>query len=120
MQQYFFDKRVIKKFLIKYGIRLLIIFPVLILVNYGLREMLQGWGIILADVFIAFGILLLIELAIAIFKNLKKKKTENVVVIKNANQQKTSDKQNNIKKETIPKIKILKIKMVSKRKNYGK
>lgn len=49
MDRYFFDKRVIKKNLIKYGIIFLIALPILIGINVGVKS-LSFWGGVFIDV----------------------------------------------------------------------
>lgn len=54
---YIFDKRIVKKKLIKFLIELVIIFPILIAVNYILAGLTADWVMILIDVLL--GLLLI-------------------------------------------------------------
>ncbi len=72
MDRYFFDKRVIKKGLIKYGIMFLIALPILIGVNVALKS-LSFW----ACVFIDVAILICVVLAGSWISNAIQKSREN-------------------------------------------
>lgn len=76
--RYFFDKRVMKKLLIKYGIMFLCLFPVLIVVNYFLNQVLDFWVTIIIDV----TLILLVVFVVELILNKIKQKKENEEQIK--------------------------------------
>ena len=57
---YVFDKRVMKKLIIKYGIIMLTLFPILIAINILLSKVFDS-GIIFFDIMLGLGYILLIE-----------------------------------------------------------
>lgn len=79
--RYFFDKRVMKKILIKYGIMFLCLFPVLIIVNYFLNKVLHYWVTIIIDITIVLFVVFSVELIISSIKK-KKELSENDLIIK--------------------------------------
>ena len=73
--RYLFDKRVMKKYLTKYGLMFLGIFVILIFVNGLLPSSIDGSAMIFIDVAAALILLLVIEVVIG---KIKKKKMEKV------------------------------------------
>ena len=104
MDHYFFDKRIMKKIFLKYGLMILALFPILILINSIMG--LESGTMIVVDVAIGLVYILLVEVMlskISKWKESKKdgKKEKNVeeIVIeaetveeKRKNRQKTSKK----------------------------
>ena len=76
--RYFFDKRVMKKILLKYGIMFLCVFPVLVLINYFLNKVVEYWVTIIIDV----TFILLVLFVVQLIENKIKENKENIVVIK--------------------------------------
>lgn len=74
--RYFFDKRVMKKILIKYGLMALGILPVLLIVNYFLNKVLSFGLTVLVDVALILVMVLIIE---TIINAIKKRKEESAV-----------------------------------------
>lgn len=76
--RYFFDKRVVKKTLIKYGCLFAIAFIILIPINAFLLvgNLSQGWGIFIS-VLIALAVVLLGDYIIYLVKNKKNKNPNN-------------------------------------------
>lgn len=74
--RYFFDKRVMKKILIKYGLMALGILPVLLIVNYFLNKVLSFGLTVLVDVALILVMVLIIE---TIINTIKKRKEESAV-----------------------------------------
>ena len=99
MDRYLFDKRVVKKLLLKYGIMLLIALPFVILFNCLFYD-LKFWLSILVD-FVIIGVVVLIgEIILVSIKNKKEKKQvleeeQKRLVLKEKHKQ---EKQNNKKK----------------------
>lgn len=74
--RYFFDKRVMKKILIKYGLMALGILPVLLIVNYFLNKVLSFGLTVLVDVALILVMVFAIE---AVINAIKKRKEESAV-----------------------------------------
>ena len=94
--RYFFDKRVMKKILIKYGLMALGILPVLLIVNYFLNKVLSFGLTVLVDVALILVLVFAIE---AVINAIKKRKEESAVrdddiVIKKAQEIKARRKKN--------------------------
>lgn len=75
-ERYFFDKRVMKRIFIKYGIMALCIFPVLAVTNYFLNKVLDFWVTVVVDITILLFYVFIVEVII----NAIKKRKENVKV----------------------------------------
>lgn len=112
--RYFFDKRVMKKLLIKYGIMFLCLFPVLIVVNYFLNQVLDFWVTIIIDVTLILLVVFVVELILNKIKQKKEneeqikddriiKKAEEIKKrkqnINTASLEKTSNQKQNVKAE---------------------
>lgn len=80
--RYFFDKRVMKKILLKYGIMFLCVFPVLVLINYFLNKVVEYWVTIIIDVTFILLVLFAVQLIENKIKENKENKEEDIVVIK--------------------------------------
>ncbi len=78
--RYFFDKRIIKQKVKKYGLIFLCLFPILILINTLLKPHLTFWLIVLIDASVAFLGLLVVELIINHIKDKKEEKQDFVVI----------------------------------------
>lgn len=80
--KYFFDKRVMKKILIKYGTIFLCLVPVLLVVNHFLNQYLKFWLTVLIDVTIVLLTLWVVQLVINHIKRKKEEKENDFVVVK--------------------------------------
>ena len=88
--RYFFDKRVMKKAFIKYGIIFLIALPILLFANYFLNDYLSFWLVVLIDAVIVLTIILIAQLIINAFvryreEHPKKEKIKKPKTIKTKN-----------------------------------
>lgn len=81
-ERYFFDKRVMKKILIKYGIIFACLFPVLIVLNYFLNQVLNFWITVVIDCVVVLFVLFIIEAIINKIKEAKQARENDFVVIK--------------------------------------
>ncbi|MBQ2863972.1 MAG: hypothetical protein IJE91_00735 [Clostridia bacterium] len=81
-ERYFFDKRVMKKILIKYGSIFLCLVPILLVVNHFLNQHLKFWLTVLIDITIVLLALLVVELVINHIKRKKEEKENDFVVVK--------------------------------------
>ena len=105
MDHYIFDKRVMKKLFLKYGIMLFVLFILLIFVN-TLIGIENSTAVIFIDMAIGLAYILIVEIVLSKIKQKKlekseedkKNKTEEIVIEaevvdkKNGNRQKTSKK----------------------------
>ncbi|MBE5735165.1 MAG: hypothetical protein E7361_01805 [Clostridiales bacterium] len=105
MDHYIFDKRVMKKLFLKYGIMLFVLFILLIFVN-TLIGIENSTAVIFIDMAIGLAYILVVEIVLSKIKQKKlekseedkKNKTEEIVIEaevvdkKNGNRQKTSKK----------------------------
>lgn len=85
--RYIFDKRVMKKAFLKYGLIFLFAIPVLIGVNYFLNKAIKNmWLVVLIDVVIVFAIILIFQLIINAINRyeLNHPKTEKIKSKKNS------------------------------------
>ena len=109
MDSYFFDKRKMKKIAIKYGIMVLIMFPILLIVNYLLSLAISDDTLrVFTLAFIGAAILAIMETILYLFRRQKAKKLEKDVVIikagtlkkgKTTYKQNLNSTNNNIEKE---------------------
>lgn len=90
--KYIFDKRVMKKVLLKYGIIFLIAFPILLFTNYYLNKVMKFWLVILVDVVITLFIIFIAQLIINAYKNHQENKPEKIEVNKKAKPKPTKTK----------------------------
>lgn len=109
--RYFFDKRVMKKAFIKYGLIFLFAIPVLVVANYFLNQAIKNmWLVVLIDIVITFAILLIFQLIINAIKQYEinhpkqekvksKKKDKDQIVVKAEIVEKDNKKTN--KKTTV-------------------
>ncbi len=74
---YIFDKRIMKKYLIKYGIILLCLFVVFILINSLFPADTSTSTVVLVDSAVGLVLLLLIEVVLSKIKARKEKETNN-------------------------------------------
>ncbi len=82
MDHYIFDKRVMKKIFLKYGLMMLFLFPILILVNI-LLGIEDSTTTILVDMMIGLVYVLVVEVVISKIKKRKEAKNENSKPSKN-------------------------------------
>lgn len=71
--RYFFDKRYIKRGFKKYGIMCLICLPILVAVNFLLKDLSTGW-VIFIDVVLALGIIIVLDLVVTKIEGKKDEK----------------------------------------------
>ena len=81
MDRYVFDKRVIKKVIIKYGIIFLCCIPILLGLNYVTRT-LNFWVVVVIDAAVVLVIVFGVYLVEQLIKKRKQNKSKDVVVIK--------------------------------------
>lgn len=81
-ERYVFDKRVMKKIFIKYGTMALIMFPILITVNYFLNKFLQFWLVVVIDCVLILAMGFLMYSIIEAVKRKKEESEKDFVVIK--------------------------------------
>ncbi len=81
MGRYIFDKRVTKKALIKYGIMFLVSFPLLLWINYMLRD-LSSWAVIAIDFAVLGTIVICVNMIIYIIRRNKQEKPDIKVIKK--------------------------------------
>lgn len=81
MGRYIFDKRVTKKALIKYGIMFLVSFPLLLWINYMLRD-LSNWAVIAIDFAVLGTIVICVNMIIYIIRRNKQEKPDIKVIKK--------------------------------------
>lgn len=61
--RYIFDKRVMKKIFFKYGLIFLFAFPILIVINYYLNQIINNiWPVVLVDMVVVFAIILVVQI----------------------------------------------------------
>ena len=106
--RYFFDKRVMKKAFIKYGLIFLFTIPVILFFNYFLNQTLKFWLVVVIDTVFLLLVVFVVQLIInAIAKHRlenpkqqkpKKDKNEIVVEIEEADKKPKKSKPTVIKK----------------------
>lgn len=77
--RYIFDKRVMKKLLLKYGLILLSLFPILILINWVFKFIASTIGYVLLDIAIGLIYIFLVEVMLDKIAKRKEEKKEQEV-----------------------------------------
>ena len=83
-KKYIFDKRIVKKTLIKYGIMFLILIPILLIVDYFIQSW-NMWAVVGLDV--GIGVVVIIIESLIYSAILKKKKEKKAKLIEPKNEE---------------------------------
>lgn len=99
-ERYFFDKRVVKKVLLKYGLIFLFCFPILILLNLWFNNFMPYFLVIIIDCAIVFSVVFVVNLIIDKIK-LKKAEQKKIEELKLKKQLHVENRKSNKKSKII-------------------